>query len=344
MNAIKQAGQAALSGRPGFLFTPWFLLALGVTNTAPAQTVDATQHAAPIDETLSEAMQGHGSVSIGYENILVNGFLPDIGPPKEIGTVRSRRVDLDVEYYVANNWSITAGVPYISNRYEGARPHCPTNTPPQCVADKIAVLSPPHPESQFLDDGDYHGTWQDWNLGVAYHTNIDTYYITPSITAYIPSHHYTFFAQAAVGQDLQQVELAVNLAHQFDFSNFYYQVGYGYVFSQETLGYNVNYSKFDLELGYYVSPQLTLRVSSLGKLGNGVQFSQFTNSLTDYQTNNIWYHHDQITAHEYVGVGGGLDYLFNEKYTFSTTLQTLVWGSSVFNFRYTLETTLRRAF
>ncbi len=313
------------------------LLAFGFANPAPAWSHDV----ASADDATDSSMRGHGGVSIGYETTLVNGFLPDVGPTKQIGTVRSRRVDLDFEYYVADRWSVSAGIPFISNRYDGPNPHCPTTAPPQCA--HIPALTQPHPESQFLDNGDFHGALQDWSLGVAYHANIDTYYITPSVGVYLPTHDYTFFSQAAVGQDLQQLDVSVTLAHQFDFSQFYYSVGYGYVFSEKTLGYSINYNHFDLELGYFISPQLTVRVSSLGRIGNGLQFTEEL-ALSGGKTNDLWYHHDQITAHEYISAGGGIDYHFGNKYTLSATAQTLVWGSSVFNFRYLLDVHLTRYF
>jgi hypothetical protein len=50
--------------------------------------------------------------------------------------------------------------------------------------------------------------------GLAYHGNIDDYLVTPTVIAYLPSHEYTFFANAAVGQDVRKLELAIDLAHR----------------------------------------------------------------------------------------------------------------------------------
>jgi hypothetical protein len=63
----------------------------------------------------------------------------------------------------------------------------------------VRVPSPEHPESRFLDDGNRHGSWQDWNLGVAWHAQVGSYSLTPAISVLIPSHDYPFFAQSAVG-------------------------------------------------------------------------------------------------------------------------------------------------
>ena len=320
------------------------LLALGALSAAPAQTVGTPQQSEPIDETLKETMQGHGSVAIGYQTFLANGFLDYQGSNNHVGATRSRRIDLDIAYDVADRWSVNVGLPYISNSFVGRVNHCPTTAPPQCQdPTKTPALIPQHPESQFLDDGDYHGTWQDWTLGATYHTNIGTYYLNPSITVYIPSHDYTFFGQAAVGQDLWQLELAVTLAHQFDFSSLYYRVGYGYVLTEKTLGVNENNSRYDLELGYFVNPELTVRISSLGRFGGGLQSNVLT-PLTNKNTNDYWYYHDKITAHEYASAGVGLDYQFDKKYTFSASAQKLIWGRSVFNFVYLCGVQMTRSF
>ena len=337
MQREQQPGPTARQENWPFRFATGLLLAMAA-NTASAQRLDVPQ---PIEETLNETMQGHGSVAIGYQTTMSNGVLSYNGTNNHVGSFRSRRIDLDIEYDVADHWSLNAGIPYISNSFTGKVTHCPTTTPPQCQG--VPALTHPHPESQFLDDGDYHGTWQDWSLGATYHANIDTYYITPSITAYIPSHAYTFFSQAAVGQDLQQLELAITLAHQFDFTELYYRVGYGYVFSEKTLGISVNNSRFDLELGYFVSPELTVRISTLGKFGGGLQTNELT-ALTAGLTNDYWYYHDKISAHEYASVGAGIDYQLGNKYTLSATAQKLVWGRTVFNFEYLLDVHLTRQF
>ena len=71
------------------------------------------------------------------------------------------------------------------------------------------------------------------------------------LTATIPSHDYVFFDNAAVGQRLHQLLAAVTLAHQFEFSNLYYKLGYGYAFSEQVLGEDTGYQRFDGELGYF---------------------------------------------------------------------------------------------
>ena len=163
------------------------------------------------DPASQETAQGHGSVSVGYQNTYINGmFLPVPGGKAAVGSIRVQSISFDLDYFFADRWSAHLGIPYIESRYRGEAPHCITQAPPQCQG--AVVPSQPHPESSFLDDGRYHGTWQDWSLGISYLASLGGYMLIPSLTANIPSHDYTFFANAAVGQDIWRIEPALERA------------------------------------------------------------------------------------------------------------------------------------
>jgi hypothetical protein len=248
------------------------LLACAVPGAAQVSN-PAQQMADPADRTPQDSAAGHGSISIAYLNTYVNGFWADSNTKLPNGAVRSQGVALQAEYYVSNDWSVNVGIPFFRNKYLGNQPHCPTTVPPQCAPGNpggVPALNPPHPESNFIDDGQYHGTWQDYSFGASYHTQIEDYYLTPSVTAVIPSHEYVFFDNAAVGQRLRQLMLAVELDHQFQFTNIYYKLGYGFAFSQEVLSENTGYQRFYGELGYFFNEKLTLRTFLSGRLGNGL--------------------------------------------------------------------------
>jgi hypothetical protein len=296
----------------------------------------------PIDETLQGSGKGHGAISLGFQDTLVTGFkLSDGTTDRGFGNDRLRAVQIDLDYFIADQWSVHAGIPFGSNRYRGAEPHCPTTAPPQCA--NIPALSPPHPESQFLDDGQYHGTWQDWILGVSYHGNVNGYLLTPSFTAYVPSHDYVHFAEAAVGQDIWRVEPSIELAHQFDFTEWYYRVRYGYNYTEKILNTRVNHHRLDLELGYFLNEKVSLRTFAIGKKGQGYTAFELA-PLTEGFTNDLWFHHDQISVHNYAAAGVGADYRLGNRYTVSASVQKMIWGQTIFNFDYSTEVRLTREF
>jgi len=336
------AGEHEIARRGGALAIALACItATGYSSGVAADTVDIDRAPPPADETLGETAKGHGAISIAYLGTLSEGLYVDRNLTLPVGNVHSRGIALDLDYNFADAWSLHVGLPYISNRYDGHAPHCPTSMPVQC--QNLPALAPQHPESKFLDDGRYHGTFQDWTLGVAWHTQIADYQITPSITATIPSHDYTFFANAAVAQDIWQLEFATTLAHQFQFSNLYYRIGYGYVFTEKTLTTDVNHHKVNLELGYFVNEKFSVRAFGIGRAGHGYAARNLL-PVTAGQTNEYWYHHDQISEHNYFGLGLGFDYELFDRTTVSAAVQRLVWGQTVFDFKYAAEMRLTRAF
>jgi hypothetical protein len=308
----------------------------------------------PVDQDLAATAQGHGSISIGLQDTLVDGFRINnsIVDHAGFGTDRLRAVQIDLDYFIADKWSLHAGIPFGSNKYNGSEPHCPTTAPAVCQNNpNVPPLSPPHPESAFLDDGSYHGTWQDWILGVSYHANFGSYYLTPSFTAYIPSHNYVHFAEAAVGQDIWRVEPSLELAHQFDFSNIYYRLRYGYDYTQATHytysgisgSKRVNHHRLDVELGYFFNEKLSGRAFTIAKKGQGFTAMEL-GPLTEGFSNDLWFHHDQVSVHNYAAAGVGADYHLGGKYTLSASVQKLIWGVTVFDFKYSTEVRLTREF
>jgi hypothetical protein len=319
-------------------FKPWLLLALNFALAASAWSREpaAAEDASASDE---ESMRGHGSISIGYQSTLVNGFLKHDGTPRPIGTVRINSINLNAEYFLADRWAVTAGLPFIQSRYLGPAPHCPTREPAACRNPDVRVPSPEHPESRFLDDGNRHGSWQDWNLGFAWHAQVGSYSLTPAISVLIPSHDYPFFAQSAVGQQLVKLAVGVELAHQFDFTNVYYRAALHHVFAEKTLGISIDHNKLDVELGWFINADVSLKTFATWKRGKGITTDD--PRLADSET---YYHHDQIASHEYFNIGLGMDYRIDDRHTLSTSAQTLHWGQSVYNLQYSFDVQLTRSF
>jgi len=83
---------------------------------------------------------------------------------------------------------------------------------------------------------------------------------------------------------------------------------------------------------------------SLAKFGGGGLTQTELVGRADGRTNVWWYHHDQISSHEYANIGIGVDYQLGDKYTLSTSVQTLVWGRNVYDFKYSADLRLTREF
>jgi hypothetical protein len=319
---------------------PIIALALaGATFTSPASA--QAQPAAPSSGgNVGDNPEGHGSISIAYFNTDINGFWLRSNLKLPVGGVRLLGTGLDASYNVSNDWTIYGGVRYFTGSANTPAMfiNCPSTTAaPQCA--NYPPQTPQHPGEPFLDDGDYHGAWQDWNFGVAYHANIGNYYLTPSATAYIPTHDYPTYGNAVVGQDLRQLLLDVTLSHQFDFTNFYYKLGYGYAISQHVLGVDTGYQRLDAELGWFVNEKFSVRTFVTGRAGFGARAGLGAPSFDEF-----WYERQRLTQHDYHAYGLGFDYGFGDRYTASINVQHEYWGDSVYDFKYALEARLTRSF
>ena len=73
--------------------------------------------------------KGHGHLSVGYQFISVDGFESNIGK-LPIGTVETHTINVELEYYLNDKWSLSAGIPYVKKRYQGPAPHNPLTLDP----------------------------------------------------------------------------------------------------------------------------------------------------------------------------------------------------------------------
>jgi hypothetical protein len=133
--------------------------------------------------------------------------------------------------------------------------------------------------------------------------------------------------------------LDVTLSHQFDFTNFYYKLGYGYAFSQSVLGVDTGYQRFDGELGWFVNEKFSVRTFVTGRAGFGARAGLGAPSFDEF-----WYERQRLTQHDYHAYGLGFDYGFGDRYTASINVQHEYWGDSVYDFKYALEARLTRSF
>lgn len=256
---------------------------------------------------------GSGSVSLSYQNINVNKFHQGVRKVP-IGEVQTHSLYLEMQYAIAERWRLEVGVPYIKKRYIGAGVHDPL------------TLDPPRPEVPLIDDGEYHSEVQDFVFGLHYLWFDKTVQVEPFIRAFIPSHDYPFFGNAAVGQNLWKVEAGLEWTQFMPFSDWYYQASGSYTIVEKTLGTSVNHFRLNGKLGYFMTRNLALNVFFIGHLGEGNSAQLFPPPT---RTTEAWYQHDRTTRHNSVNVGIGTDWSFQDNYQLSVNFFTTVWGDSV---------------
>jgi hypothetical protein len=277
---------------------------------------------------------GHGWVSIQGQDLYSHG---DYNGPAgaNSGNVRFYSLQLNAAYFVASHWDVHLGIPYITSQYTGTFAHPLLPCPPNCAPTEI-------------DNGHYHGYWQDLDAGIRYHTDINGYEVAPSIDVYVPSNNYPFYGSAGIGQRTRRLGLGVDVSHQFDFSNIFYLAHYQYVFNQHVLGINNNYNSFGLDLGYFLTQHLSVRGITDVKLGDGYSDMQIIAyapgpDSPGHGVNPIWELHDKFRLEEHADIGGACDYVFGLN-MLSFTVAHSVWGRSDSRLTYALGLMLTRSF
>lgn len=242
--------------------------------------------------------QGEGAVSVMFQD----GFFKYHALPTvrvDAGHIRSKTLLVDVTYGVTDKLAISFGVPWVAARYNGSNPH---------------PLSLTNPTPNPIDDGTYHSTFQDFRFDVRYNITRRGVVLTPFIGTALPSHDYTYFAHAAPGRNLRELQLGVSAAKLLDvvLPGLFVQGRYAYGITEKVADISHNRSVMDLEVGYFVTPKLRLLALSTGQLKHG-GVDVVRGVAARAQLGSLWVYHDQVDRLNILTVGAGAAYALNDK-------------------------------
>jgi hypothetical protein len=254
--------------------------------------------------------KGEGTVSFLYQGMFVKDHYFGT-TPVDGGQITSKTFLLDVSYGLTDKLAVTFGIPWITSMYSGTNPHpLVDNSGPTPVYYGVTPA----------DDGNYHGTFQDFRFDVRYNIFAKKgMALTPFISTTMPSHDYTVLAHTAPGQDLKQLQIGVSGAKLLDAAvpGLFVQGRYAYGFAQTVADISHNRSNADLEVGYFVTPRLRLMA-----LGTG----QFTHGGIDMVPNArvvlgpLFQYHDQLSQIHFLDLGGGVSFALTDRVDFFGSL------------------------
>src|SRR5262245_39402921 len=234
--------------------------------------------------------KGEATVSIAYQNYYARNHVFSQGQDVDLGFMRWVNVVNDVTYGVSDRFAVRVGLPYSLSKYNGDRPH--------------------KPDGQVTnDDGNWHGTFQDFRFEARYMATTGSLVVTPYVSLGLPSHSYETFSHVAAGRDLHEVAAGVNLGRRLDpvLPDAYAQARLSFVVPQKVLDTWNNRSVLDWELGYFVTPALTVRGLGNYQLSHGgwrIPEDAGPNS----PTNPKFQYHDQLAADDHLILGLGASY------------------------------------
>jgi hypothetical protein len=286
-----------MRGRDGFSFS----LAAGFMLTA-ANVAKAQAWVQP---------RGEGAVSFTYQTIdntghrRTNGFLVAHGASVDMSLY------LEAEYGLTNRFSVTAGLPYVFAKY----------TDPNPPISPIPFL--PQDQCRCWQSG-----WQDFGVTARYNLaggSSGSFALTPSVSLGAPSHDYNFRGEAALGRNLREERIGIDVGKRVDAisSNLSVQGGYSYAFVEKVMGISTNRSNISVEGDYFVYRKLLVRGEVLWqRTHGGLRFGspQPADLLFpgEVNTHELLYQHDRLLRDNYWHAGGGLAYSFHQVDVFAT--------------------------
>jgi hypothetical protein len=246
---------------------------------------------------------GEGTVSFLFQNMLVRDHYLTTTRRDFFGPVDTNVFVLDIGYGVTDRLAVDVALPFVISNYSGDYPH-------------PMPLGPPT-----LDDGRYHGTFQDVRLAVRYNLVGGRTAVTPFVGSFMPSHGYEYLAHSAPGRGLWEVQVGVAAATLLDrlVPGAFVQGRYSYGFVEpvvlSNIRRNANRSNADLEVGYFVTPGVRVFLLGTGQLTHGgidfavvgpEDFWPSTFALVSTSEGaDVFRNHDRIDRVNYLNVGGG---------------------------------------
>jgi hypothetical protein len=269
---------------------------------------------------------GEGTISASYQNIRTHGQLDwhgtqlaEPGGPRE-GT-DGHSLLWYVEYGLSDRIAVHASLPYIQTKYQG------------CCAHTVGVNGQP----STLDDGTYHGTFQDFYFGSRFKLVASApLAVTPFVEVVIPSHHYESLGQSVAGRDLRALVVGAAVGGFADdlLAGLHFQTRISYAFVQNAVDIHPNRTGIDSSVGYFVTPrfaidfletfQYTQAGTDWGIPPFGIGFRDGTPLNRDYGLN-----HDRLARSNALTFGVGASFALTERVGFFGTVSKLGWGANL---------------
>jgi hypothetical protein len=233
--------------------------------------------------------RGEGAVTLAVQTMDVSHHLAGT-TPIDAGRIDTTSLLMDTTYGVTDRLSVDLAAPFIASKYTGTKPHPGSN----------------------IDDGGYHSTFADVRVAVRYNVTRKGVVFTPYIGTTAPSHEYVYYAHAAAGQRLKEVQVGAYAAKLLErtIPGLFISGRYSYGFVEKVLDISHNRSSADLEVGYF----LTTRLRAFGMAS-----AQYTHGGLDFplpgapglppQYQPV---HDLIQKVHYVKTGAGLSYSISD--------------------------------
>jgi hypothetical protein len=288
-----------------------------------------------------------GRITIGYQVQHTRGQITDVGTLAGPNTTTdTHALKLALDYRLTPRWELHFSLPYLRKRTD-SKP-LGANGLPQ-GAHTLDLLPPGREYVEFIDDGRYHGNWQDVTLGASYYTQWRGFQVEPRINLVFPSNNYPFYGNAATGERTKRLRMGIEVSRRIGLSEAWYSVGYDFELRENLLDLGHNKHYLSGSLGYDFAHGVSARLWGVLRKGQGQGFNdpppgQPEGTPVRTCRCEFWYQHDRHGRHDYGTAGLGVGWSFAPEWNVSLSAGRMYWGNTVHKLRYVYGLQLARGF
>lgn len=234
---------------------------------------------------------------------------------------------------INERWKIWGSLPYVQKRQE-------TNTFGVHNPNVDFVDFMP-PDLRVVDDGEYHGGFQDFTAGVRYLALDGPFSISPFVSYGVPTANYPIYGAAIRGRGVRELHLGASMEFIPYFSDWIFRADIAYSVSEKVQGVDLNYWWAHLSAGYFVTPRFVPWVFVKTRYAPNALSSDFVSENYDSE---VGWHHDQTLKHNFVDAGIGVDYLISNRWDIAAKYYTTIDAEDVLKIDYAITFALTRRF
>jgi hypothetical protein len=275
--------------------------------------------------------RGETTLTMTYQRTEHEGHVLNDGTWLRVGGSHASVIGLTVEHNLTDKFAISAGIPYVASKF--ARNNGPNMT----------LMCPTCPG---LDDGRYHGAWQDVTLGARYNVLMHPVVLTPSLSVRFPSHRYATEFEAAPGRHLVEAQAGIAAGRIFDPAGlpFYVTGQYSYAFVEKVFSVSNDRSNADLTVGTFLAPTFSVHGFVSWQNTHGGLTSDFVLNFDNKILYPALYRaHDGLIRDNFWRGGIGASYALTESTGVSASIARVLGGTNT-HFGYLYNLSVSRSF
>jgi hypothetical protein len=277
----------------------------------------------------------NNSIRLEYQYSRASQYRTDDGTALPVGDNDTHVLVLSGVWSINEKWKVYASLPYVQKRHEAGT---------FGVHDwRVDFVDYTPPDLRVVDDGDYHGGFQDFTAGVQYLAfDGPAFSLSPYLSYGVPTTDYPIYGSAIRGRGLNELHLGVSMRFLPYFSDWLFEAEIAYAISEKVLGVDLNYWRTYFSASYYLTPRFLPRIFVITR--NAPNANEYFEDIAPYYDSEIGWRHDQTLHHNFINGGLGFDYIVNERYTLSATYYQTLDAQDLFELDFAFSFGLTRRF